>query len=37
VQVHLAADGDDGVGVGVLVYADLEVRADPLLSLVRVP
>jgi hypothetical protein len=32
VQVHLAADGDDGVGVGVLVYADLEVRADPLLS-----
>jgi uncharacterized LabA/DUF88 family protein len=32
VQVHLAADGDDGVCVGVLVYADLEVRADPLLS-----
>ncbi|CAA9421410.1 MAG: hypothetical protein AVDCRST_MAG03-2572, partial [uncultured Rubrobacteraceae bacterium] len=32
VQVHLAADGDDGVCVGVFIYADLKVRADPLLS-----
>ena len=29
VEVHLAAHGYDGVVVGVVVYADLEVRADP--------
>jgi hypothetical protein len=26
VEVHLAAHRDDGVGFGVLVYADLEVQ-----------
>jgi hypothetical protein len=26
---HLAANRDDGVGLGVLLYADLEVHADP--------
>jgi hypothetical protein len=31
-EVHLAAHRDDGVPFGMLVYADLEVRADPLLS-----
>jgi hypothetical protein len=34
VEVHLAPDGDHGVVVGVLVDADLEVRGDPLPSLV---
>jgi hypothetical protein len=31
VEVHLAAHRDDGVPFGVLVYADLKVRAGPLL------
>ncbi len=36
VEIHLAAHRDDRVRFGALVYADLEVRADPPLSGPRV-